>query len=130
MGRKTIWMNPPLQKIADAVDSEGAGKKQGRGGGFSPRLGDIVGRYDVIMRMTPAPDLTEAEIEILSEVLAGSAIVSGSEYDTPAITVLKFMHMSILDCASGTEADRKALSKKAEKWTAAEKIAIVESLGL
>lgn len=43
--RKTIYMNDPLIKL----------KEQTTNGGFSRRLGEIVERYDIIMKLTPEP---------------------------------------------------------------------------
>lgn len=130
MGAKNVWLNPPLERLQSKLDTEKKGKKAGRGGGFSAKLGDIVGRYELIMAMTPAIELTNEEKMILSEVICGSALSSGEEYGTPAMTALKYMHDSVLDCATGTESERKELSDKIAKLSPTERMAIVEALGL
>ncbi|MCG7407673.1 hypothetical protein MH117_09580 [Paenibacillus sp. ACRRX] len=112
MARKQIWMNPPLEKLA-----EECGKAKGRDGKFSTRLGDIVERYDLIMRLTPAPELSDNELMIMGEVILGSALTTVS---------LKYMHESILDAASGTADERQALHGKATSWSIAERIALIE----
>lgn len=121
MGAKNVWLNPPLERLKEKIDKENKGKKAGRGGGFSAKLGDIVERYDAIMALTKAPELSDAEIYILSEVLCGSVI---------DVNLVERMHIGIMDCASGTDGERKVLSERVESWTSAERVALIEALGL
>ena len=116
MARKQIWMNPPLEKLA-----EECGKAKGRDGKFSARLGDVVERYDIIMKLTTTPELTDIEKMILGEVVCGSAL---------STVTIKYMHESIMDAATGTEEERKSLSNKVESWSAVERIMAIESLGV
>jgi len=116
MARKTVWMNQPLEKLAKEC-----GKANGREGKFSARLGDVVERFDIIMKLTPAPEITDIEKMILGEVVCGSAL--------SALTV-KYMHESIMDAATGTEEERMTLRDKVITWSAAERIAAIESLGV
>lgn len=109
--RKNIWMNPPLEALVEKVGD----------GNFSRRLGDVAERYDLIMRLTPAPELFPEEKLILSEVIGGSKL-------TP--TLIRRMDEWVLDCSTGTAAEREALSAKAAGWSAAERIAVVELLGV
>lgn len=115
MARKQIWMNPPLERLANEC-----GKAKGRDGKFSARLGDIVERYEIIMKLTPAPELSDVEKMILGEVIYGSAL-------TP--TTVKYMNEAVMDAATGSENDRKNLSAKIQIWSAAERVAAIESIG-
>ncbi|QHZ51213.1 hypothetical protein [Paenibacillus larvae] len=116
MARKQIWMNPPLVKLAAEC-----GKANGREGKFSARLGDVVERFDIIMKLTPAPEMNDIEKMILGEVVCGSAL---------SPVTIKYMPESIMDAATGTEEEREALSRKVTTWSAAERIAAIESLGV
>ena len=116
MSRKTIWLNPPLERLVDQC-----GDAKGRDGKFSRRLGDIVERYEAIIKNTSVPELTADEKMIIGEIICGSVV-------TPL--TIKYMHESVLDCASGTADERQVLSDKIAMWSAAERVAVIESLGL
>ena len=118
MPAKQIWMNPPLEKLAKEC-REGGGK--GRNGMFSARLGDIVERFDAIMKNTAAPELTDDEKMIIG-VVFGSGNVS--------LLAIRYMGDSIIDTGAAPLDQLKALAEKANGWTAAEKVALIESLGL
>jgi len=115
MARKQIWMNPPLERLAEQATGKG------RDGTFSHRLGDIVERYEVIIKLTTAPELTDTEKMIIGEVVCGSII-------NP--TTIRHMGESVMDCASGTNEERKVLRDKIIKLSPSERIALIESLGL
>jgi hypothetical protein len=115
MARKQIWMNPPLERLAEQATGKG------RDGTFSHRLGNIVERYEVIMKLTIVPELTNIEKMILGEVVRGSII-------NPTTT--RHMGESVMDCASGTNEERKALHDKIIKLSPSERIALIESSGL
>ncbi|MCM0758469.1 hypothetical protein M7775_07765 [Sporomusa sphaeroides DSM 2875] len=115
MSRKQIWMNPPLKLLAEK--SEG----KGRDGTFSRRLGDIVERYEVMLKLTPAIELSDTEKMIIGEVVCGSVI-------NP--TTIRHMPESIMDCATGSIEERTVLREKVAKLSPAERIALIESLGL
>ncbi|MCY9511422.1 hypothetical protein M5W68_21570 [Paenibacillus larvae] len=116
MSRKQIWMNPPLERLAAKC-----GKANGREGKFSARLGDVVERFDIIMKLTPTPELSDTEKMILGEVVCGSVL---------STVTVKYMPESIMDAATGSEADRMTLRDKVITWSAAERIAAIESLGV
>jgi hypothetical protein len=116
MSRKQIWLNPPLERLVIEC-----GKAKGRDGKFSARLGDIVERYEVIMKLTETPEFTDTEKMILSEVVCGSVI-------NP--TTIRHMSESIMDCATGTQEERLALKKIIEELSPAERISTIESLGV
>ena len=113
MGRKTIWMNPPLEDLAKK--SEG----KGRDGQFSRRLGDIVERYGALIKLTPVPELTDSEKMILG--------VLGANADP---TSIRYMGDRVIDTGAAPLAELKALAQKVNSWTVAEKIAVIESFGL
>lgn len=116
MSRKQIWLNPPLERLV-----EQCGQAKGRDGQFSRRLGDIVERYEAIIKNTSVPELTADEKMIIGEVVCGSTLTA---------TTVKYMHESVLDCATGTANDRQVLADKIARWSAAERVAVIESLGI
>lgn len=114
--RKQIWINPPLERLI-----EQCGHAKGRDGKFSRRLGDVVERYETIIKLTPVPELTDDEKMILGEVICGSII--------SPLTINR-MDESVMYCATGTEVERQALSEKVSNWSVAERMAVIESLGI
>lgn len=107
--KKTIYMNDPLYRLNEQTD----------GGGFSRRLGEIVERYDIIMKLTPEPpEFSQEEIHILGEVLSGAKISAG------------FIHslgLDVLDSVLETPEVREALANKIDAMTAAEKVKMIET---
>lgn len=107
--KKTIYMNYPLIKL----------NEQTTNGGFSRRLGEIVERYNIIMRLTPEPpDFTPAEMNVLGEVLAGAKISTALIYS---------LGLDVLDSVLETPEIREALAKKIDAMTAAEKVKMIET---
>lgn len=108
--KKTIYMNDPLYRLNEQTD----------GGGFSRRLGEIVERYDIIMKLTPEPPkFSQEEMHILGEVLAGVKISAGFIYS---------LGLDVLDSVLETPEIREALAKKIDAMTAAEKVKMSEIL--
>ena len=108
--KKTIYMNGPLYKLNEQTPD----------GGFSRRLGEIVERYDIIMKLTPEPPkFTQAEMHILGEVLASAKISAGFIYS---------LGFEIQDSVLETPEIREALAKKIDAMTAAEKVKMSEIL--
>ena len=106
--KKTIYMNDPLIKL----------NEQTANGGFSRRLGEIVERYDIVMKLTPEPPkFSREEMHILGEVLAGAKISAGFIYS---------LGLDVLDSVLETPEIREALAKKIDAMTAAEKVKIIE----
>lgn len=106
--KKTIYMNDPLYRLNEQTD----------GGGFSRRLGGIVERYDIIMKLTPEPPkFSQEEMHILGEVLAGAKISAGFVYS---------MGFEVQDSVLETPEIREALAKKIDGMTAAEKVKMIE----
>ena len=114
--KRTIHMRDPLERLADATRGDSR-----RTSGFSRRLGEIVERYKSMLELDTPPELTETELTIVGEVLAGAVIDRRK---------IRGLHLDILDAATGTPDDRKQLSKKIEGLTAGQRLALVESLGL
>ena len=115
MGKKTIYMNPPLETLAEKTKGESR-----RAGGFSAALGDIVERYQILIDLTALPSFSDDEIGILSETICGSVI------DTRKI---RGLHLDVLDCASGTPETRRYLSELIEDMSAGERLALIEKMG-
>lgn len=108
--KKTIYMNDPLYRL----------NEQTPGGSFSRRLGEVVERYDIIMRLTPEPpEFSREEMHVLGEVLAGAKISAGFIYS---------LGFEIQDSVLETPEIREALAKKIDGMTAAEKIKMIEEL--
>ena len=106
--KKTIYMNDPLYKL----------NEQTQDGSFSRRLGEIVERYDIIMRLTPEPpEFTPAEMHVLGEVLAGAKISTALIYS---------LGFEVQDSVLETQEIREALAKKINAMTAAEKVKMIE----
>jgi hypothetical protein len=109
MAKKTIYTNPPIERL---VESSPPMK-------FSQRLGEVVERYELIMKLTDLPSFSDDEIMILSEVVCGSAVNA---------TMVRAMHIAIYD-AQGNDDAKKALADKIEKLYPAQRIKLIESLG-
>ena len=108
--KKTIYMNDPLIRLNEQTPD----------GGFSRRLGEIVERYDIIMKLTPEPpEFSREEMHILGEVLAGAKISAGFIYS---------LGLDVLDSVLETPEIREALAKKIDAMTAAEKVKMSEIL--
>lgn len=116
--KRTIYMSEPLERLADETRGDSR-----RTSGFSRRLGEIVERYQIILDLDrdSLPALTDTELSIMGEVLAG-AIIDRRK--------IRGLHLDVLDAAIGSNDDRKQLSKKIEALTAGQRLALVESLGL
>lgn len=115
MSRKQIWLNPPLERLAEQCTGKG------RDGTFSRRLGDTVERYDVLMKLTPVPELTDEEKMILGAVVCGSVI---------SHLTIKYMDESVLESGAGNPESLQLLSDKVKSWSMAERMAVIESLGI
>jgi len=113
--KKTIYMNEPLEQLSESIPAG-----TGRNGGFSRRLGEVVDRYAIIMSMTKLPTFTDAETEILSEVICGSVIDARK---------IRGLHLDIMDAETGTKEQRAKLLRKVEILTAAQRIKLIENMG-
>jgi hypothetical protein len=109
-------MNPPLERLA-----EQCGKAKGRDGQFSRRLGDIVERYEVLIKLTPLPELTAEERMILGTVICGSTI---------SHLTVKYMDESVLESGASTKENQQQLAEKIRTWSIAERLAVIDSLGV
>ena len=115
MGKKTIYMNPPLEILAAKTKG-----KSRREGGFSAALGDIVERYQIMLDLTALPSFSDDETFILSEAICGSVIDARK---------IRGLHLDVLDCASGTPEIRESLSIRLESMTPGERLALIEKIG-
>lgn len=116
--KRTIYMSEPLERLAEETKGDSR-----RTSGFSRRLGEIVERYQIMLDldMDSLPTLTETELGIMGEVLAGAVIDRRK---------IRGLHLDVLDAATGTLDDRKKLSKKIEGLTAGQRLAMIEKIGL
>ena len=114
--KRTIYMSEPLERLADETRGDSR-----RTSGFSRRLGEIVERYQIMLDLDTPPELTETELAIMGEVLYGAVIDRRK---------IRGLHLDVLDAATGSDEDRKQLSKKIEALTAGQRLVLVESLGL
>lgn len=116
--KRTIYMSEPLERLAEETKGDSR-----RTSGFSRRLGEIVERYQIMLDldMDSLPTLTEAELGIMGEVLAGAVIDRRK---------IRGLHLDVLDAAVGSDDDRKLLSEKIEALTAGQRLVLVENLGL
>ena len=116
--KRTIYMSEPLERLAEETKGDSR-----RTSGFSRRLGEIVERYQIMLDldMDSLPTLTETELGIMGEVLAGAVIDRRK---------IRGLHLDVLDSATGTLDDRKKLSKKIEGLTAGQRLAMIEKIGL
>lgn len=108
--RKNVYMNPPLERLAEKAESRG----------FSAALGQIVERYEMLVEMTELPDFTDIEIAILSECICGSVIDRRK---------IRGLHLDIFDCVLGTKEEKEALTNKIESMSVADRLALVGRLG-
>ena len=115
MGKKTIYMNPPLEVLAAKTQGESR-----RTGGFSAALGDIVERYQIFLDLTVLPTFTDDETFVLSEAICGSVIDARK---------IRGLHLDVLDCASCTPEIRESLSIRLEAMTPGERLALIEKMG-
>lgn len=114
--KRTIYMSEPLERLAEETRGDSR-----RTSGFSRRLGEIVERYQIMIDLDTPQELTDTELSIMGEVLAGAVIDRRK---------IRGLHLDVLDAAVGSKDDRKQLSKKIESLTAGQRLALVESLGL
>ena len=109
---KQIYMSPALTELETEMKE--------RGESFSARLGEIVERYGILIALEELPDFSEAETEILSEVICGAAIDRRK---------VRGLHLDVLDAATGTREERDALSRKVKEMGAGQRLALIERLG-
>ena len=113
--RKNIYMNPPLEALAEKVSE----LEKGRDGNFSRRLGDIVERYTVLMSLVPAPKMSDEEMVLLASVIYGSPVNT---------TQIRLLNEYILDSGTSSLEIREGFAKKVAKWSICERLMAVESV--
>lgn len=109
---KQVYMNPALAGLEADVKETGAS--------FSARLGEIVERYQTLLDLEKLPDFSEAETEILSEVICGASIDRRK---------IRGLHLDVLDAATGAQEEHDALSAKIEHLTPGQRLKLIETLG-
>lgn len=109
---KQVYMNTPLVRL-EAETKEG-------GESFSARLGEIVERYGILLDLEALPEFSEAETEILSEVICGAGVDRRK---------VRGLHLDVLDATTGTQAERDALSAMIAEMTVGQRLKLIETLG-
>ena len=112
--KKMIYLSDPLYRLAE--ETKGTSR---RTSGFSTRLGEIVQRYDILMRLTPAPELSDGERQIMGDVLCGTYI-DASEVNG--------LYLDVLDSVIGTKEERQTLSDRIKAMTAGERLKLIETV--
>lgn len=118
---KAIDMKEALFELQKRLETENHENGNHNDEWLLARLGDIVNRYEIIMQVTPVAKLTADELMILGESICGFDM-------TPR--AVSNLHETLMDCSTGDEKERLALRSKIMKLSAAERIALIESLDL
>lgn len=107
--KRTIYMSGTLMKLAEKT----------LGGGFSRRLNAIVERYQMLIDLELIPDFSDAEFNILGEILKNMPIDARK---------VRGLHLDVLDVESGTVRERQILSQKIETLTVGQRLALIEKV--
>ena len=118
---KAIDMNEALFELQKRLETENHENRNQNDEWVLARLGDIVNRYEIIKQLTPVAKLTADELMILGESICGSDLTSRA---------ISNLHETLMDCSTGDEKERLGLRSKIMKLSAAERIALIESLDL
>lgn len=111
MARKNVYMNEALTDLEKEL--------KGTETTFSSRLGEIVGRYKMLLDLEKMPQLNPIEEDILHEVLWGNVIDKRR---------LRGLHLDVLDAATGTFQEREALSKKIDTLSIGQRLKLIEQM--
>lgn len=113
MGKvKKIYMNEPLERLAEQTSADSR-----RNGGFSRALGLIVNSYQILMTLSPLPEFSDGEKEVLYNILWGSKVTASK---------IKDLHLDVLDyfgCSTDNE-----LYKKIEALNIVQRVRLVNEL--
>lgn len=110
--KKSIYINGALEKVYDECNNGSRNRK------FSGRVTDIVERYDVLMALTKAPELTPNQKMILGEAVMGGFMDRNK---------IRYLHDSIAD----TELDGCIeLAKIVEELDYAQRLKLIESINI
>lgn len=113
MGKtKKIYMNEPLTRLAEQTKADSR-----RNGGFSRALGLIVNSYQILMTLSPIPEFSDGEKEVLYNIIWGSKVTASK---------IKGLHLDVLDylgCGQDNE-----LYKKIETLNIVQRVRLVNEL--
>ncbi len=107
--RKSIYLNEPLMRAAE--------ESKTYEGGFSRRLGEIVGRYYILLDLEPIPDFIPGELDIIREVVSKDYVNA---------RMVQALHIDVQYSPAGDEATCQELSKKIEPLTPGQRLVIIE----
>ena len=111
MARKNVYMNEALEHLEEEV--------KGTETNFSSRLGEIVGRYQILLELEEVPKLTPIEQDIMNEVIWGSVIDRRK---------VRGLHLDVLDVEIGTTQEREALSTRIAECTIGQRLKLIEQV--
>ena len=111
MARKNVYMNESLEQLEEEL--------KGTETTFSSRLGEIVGRYQILLELEEVPKLTPIEQDIMNEVIWGSVIDRRK---------VRGLHLDVLDVEIGTTQEREALSKHITTCTIGQRLKLIEQV--
>lgn len=107
--RKSIYLNEPLMRAAEEAKNYD--------GGFSRRLGEIVGRYYILLDLEPIPELSQEELSIISGIASKDFVNS---------RMVQALHIDVQYSPAGSDEERQELSKKIEPLTPGQRLALIE----
>lgn len=108
--RPSIYLSPPLERVYEALRE---------GQSLSARLATIAERYQLICGQAPA--LTDAERDLLGNTLSGSLVEP---------LLIKHLDDELLDSDAGDPSALKDLAARVKDMSYAERVALIESVGL
>lgn len=111
MARKNVYMNEALEQLEEEL--------KGTETTFSSRLGEIVGRYQILLELEEVPKLTSIEQDIMNEVIWGSVIDRRK---------VRGLHLDVLDVEIGTTQERETLSKHIAACTIGQRLKLIEQV--
>jgi hypothetical protein len=111
MARKNVYMNEALEHLEEEV--------KGTETNFSSRLGEIVGRYQILLELEELPKLTPIEQDIMNNVIWGNIIDRRK---------VRGLHLDILDAELGTHQEREALSTRIAECTIGQRLKLIEQV--
>lgn len=111
MARKNVYMNEALEHLEEEL--------KGTETNFSSRLGEIVGRYQILLELEELPKLTPIEQDIMNNVIWGNIIDRRK---------VRGLHLDILDAELGTPHEREALSTRIAECTIGQRLKLIEQV--
>ena len=109
--RISIHLNPPLKAVQDTM---------GEGQSLSARLGEICERYQLVCKYD-APPLAPELADLLKQILTGTWIEP---------LTIRYLASEVEDSELGDQHTRDRLWKALKEMNVAQRVVVLESLGL